>query len=124
MRAKFHEQTDGYQRLALACRQTNHRSDLANLIKAIQSCAGSNHSTAALKALCNNNTDSSTNTESTGAGADAADGVDIVASVERRSAAIRYHQFQAPNWHDAPHECVQSVDTKNMVSVADGDLYS
>lgn len=117
--AQFHEQTDGYRRLALACKQTNQRADLANLIKAIQSCAASAASAAAAATLSSCAPEPSDNGSSGGAGEGAArpSAADVVASVERRQAAIRYHQFQAPQWQAAAPELVQSVDTKNLVSV-------
>lgn len=103
------EQATGYQLIGGACRQTNHRADLAQFVRL-----------AAAKIGAGQAADCSSSPKSAPAGnqREAPEEPEEAAHIADKSASIRYHQFQAPNWQNAEliAQNLAKFEAKNLVS--------
>lgn len=100
----------------MACKQANHKQDLAHFVKVAQSAAhserGSNNSATASGEFSSNSPKSSL-----AMGIALSDNEHTSSIADKQSVmSIRYHQFQAPNLQNVDLNTATQFDPKNMVS--------
>lgn len=113
---KSNEQVSGYQMIASACRQANHKHDLAQFVKAASSAQLSSGTGNELSSGLNHQAASNghhQDDDSLAGGGGGSSGDNHSKSV---ASQIRYHHFQAPSLQNASSELCQ-FDPTNMVSV-------
>lgn len=103
------EQANGYQMIAGACKQANHKLDLAQFVKVAQQQASSNQMSANVELVAGSPKSSQT------ANADEHHHYSQHhAHQQELKSIIRYHQFQSPNLQSLDHT---QFDSKNLVSL-------
>lgn len=102
----------------MACKQANHKQDLAHFVKVAHSERGSGASAGA-PSVASNEFSSNSPKSSLAMGIASSDNEHIGSIADKQSVmSIRYHQFQAPNLQNVDLNTATQFDPKNMVGFA------